>query len=322
MIPSTIAEGVVEVGYLSRDPSRPLCGTQHAPEVRGSLATNHCHAAPALLTREYQSDDRRCSFDVDRTFLFVPLDKPFHISGPPAGEWGDLGHAARSRLRYRQWTLRGVRAHRAGGSRLWPDRSTLGSGGQEWSGGVGDQRPQSSRTSLLWTCLLESEANTLYACQRQDRSRSGQPSGLPSMDRRGGNCPRAAQPPGGVWSVEHWTGMDSDHIGGDQDRSSSDIYVSRRSTRRYSRARSRQDGKARRVIGPHHAEVATIKGCDSGNSKSFRRRDDRCVYRGQGQGPILGHELGDPQPVGGMNRLNRQDATREVTQESNLRVGA
>jgi len=76
------------------------------------------------------------------------------------------------------------------------------------------------------------------------------------------------------------------------------------------------------VIGPHHAEVATIKGCDSGNPKSFRRRDDRCVYRAQGQGPILGHELGDPQPVGGMNRLNRQDATREVTKESNLRVGA
>ena len=79
MIPSAIEEDAVEVGYLSREPSMTLCGTQPALQVRGSSATNHCHAAPAPPTREYQSDYRRCPLDLDRTFLVVPLDKLFHI---------------------------------------------------------------------------------------------------------------------------------------------------------------------------------------------------------------------------------------------------
>jgi hypothetical protein len=58
------------------------CGDQPARLVRGSSATNHCHAAPALLTREYQSDDRRCSLTSATLPVLTPLDKNFHIRSP------------------------------------------------------------------------------------------------------------------------------------------------------------------------------------------------------------------------------------------------
>ena len=79
MIPSAIEEDAVEVGYLSREPSMTLCGTQPALQVGGSSATNHCHAAPALPTRAYQGDDRRCFLDLAAASLTRPLDIPFHI---------------------------------------------------------------------------------------------------------------------------------------------------------------------------------------------------------------------------------------------------
>jgi hypothetical protein len=41
--------------------------------------TNHCHAARALLTGEYQSDDRRCSLTPATLPALTPLDKNFHI---------------------------------------------------------------------------------------------------------------------------------------------------------------------------------------------------------------------------------------------------
>jgi len=74
--------------------------------------------------------------------------------------------------------------------------------------------------------------------------------------------------------------------------------------------------------GPHDPEAAVVEGCDRGNPKSFCNCDDRCIYRAQWQGPIFGYKFGDAQPVGRMNPLNRKNAHREVTQESNLRVDA
>ena len=56
-----------------------LCGDQPALLVRGSSATNHCHAAPALLNREYQGDDRRCFLTSAALPALAPLDKDFHI---------------------------------------------------------------------------------------------------------------------------------------------------------------------------------------------------------------------------------------------------
>ena len=54
------ARDAVEVGSLRREPSVVLCDSQLAILVRGgSAVTTHCHAATALLTREYQGDYRR-----------------------------------------------------------------------------------------------------------------------------------------------------------------------------------------------------------------------------------------------------------------------
>jgi len=74
------AGSAAEVDIEGREPSNHLCGDQPALLVRGSSATNHCHAAPALLTREYQSDDRRCSLTSATLPVLTPLDRNFHIS--------------------------------------------------------------------------------------------------------------------------------------------------------------------------------------------------------------------------------------------------
>jgi len=75
-----VGEEAVRVGYWSREPSSSLCGNQPALQVRGSSATNRLHAAPALLTREYQSDDRRCQMTLTASSPSPPLTTPFHIS--------------------------------------------------------------------------------------------------------------------------------------------------------------------------------------------------------------------------------------------------
>ena len=58
----------------------------HAPSAKDTSATAHCHAAPARLTREYQSDHRRyvltpatsCAAHPEQ-HLATPLTTPFHI---------------------------------------------------------------------------------------------------------------------------------------------------------------------------------------------------------------------------------------------------
>jgi hypothetical protein len=73
------AASAVEVDTQGRESSMRLCGDQPALLVRGSSATNHCHAAPALLNREYQGDDRRCFLTSAALPALAPLDKDFHI---------------------------------------------------------------------------------------------------------------------------------------------------------------------------------------------------------------------------------------------------
>ncbi len=55
-----LAQVAVEVGRVPMNPRPTLCDRELALLVRGSLVTAHCPAATAPLTREYQSDHRRC----------------------------------------------------------------------------------------------------------------------------------------------------------------------------------------------------------------------------------------------------------------------
>jgi hypothetical protein len=80
------AASAVEVDTQGRESSMRLCGDQPALLVRGSSATNHCHAAPALLNREYQGDDRRCFLTSAALPALAPLDKDFHIRRSDSSE--------------------------------------------------------------------------------------------------------------------------------------------------------------------------------------------------------------------------------------------
>jgi len=101
------AASAVEVDTEGRESSTGLCGDQPAHLVRGSSATNHCHAAPALLTREYQSDDRRCSLTSAALPALAPLDKNFHIRpkietrGPTGQSLGERVWGRGTEMRWR-----------------------------------------------------------------------------------------------------------------------------------------------------------------------------------------------------------------------------
>ncbi len=75
------------------------------------------------------------------------------------------------------------------------------------------------------------------------------------------------------------------------------------------------------MFGPKDAEVAAVEGGDVGDPKAFRGHDDGCVHRAERQGPVPGYEFGDPQPVGGVHRFDREGSAGEVAEEANLRVG-
>jgi len=93
VINRVLAQIAVEVDRLSENPREALCDRELALLVRGSSVTAHCHAATALLTREYQSDHRRlpllpaasCATHPRRFAPFartrrrLPLDNFFHI---------------------------------------------------------------------------------------------------------------------------------------------------------------------------------------------------------------------------------------------------
>lgn len=51
--------------------------------------------------------------------------------------------------------------------------------------------------------------------------------------------------------------------------------------------------------------MAPVERCDLLDAQAFGGRDDGCVRSAKGKVPVLPHEFGDPQPIGGGNRLDR-----------------
>jgi hypothetical protein len=74
-----LAQNAVEVGRVPENPRLLLCDPELALLVRGSSVTDHCPAATALPTREYQSDYRRLPLPSAASCATLPLDKSFHI---------------------------------------------------------------------------------------------------------------------------------------------------------------------------------------------------------------------------------------------------
>ena len=79
MTPGTMAALAAEVDTSAENPRRLYAVTNPRDLVGGSSATTHCHAAPAELTRECQSDHRRSSLTPAACTAIVPLDKLFHV---------------------------------------------------------------------------------------------------------------------------------------------------------------------------------------------------------------------------------------------------
>jgi hypothetical protein len=65
-------------------------------------------------------------------------------------------------------------------------------------------------------------------------------------------------------------------------------------------------------------EVPAIERRELHEPETLRRGNDRGVHGAEGKLPIGRHELGDPDPVRGANRLRDQVPRRQVTQESDL----
>ena len=98
MIYGVLAQIAVEVDRLSENPRGDLCDRELARLVRGSSVTTHCHAATALLTREYQGDHRRfpllptasCAKHparltaLTRSRRRLHVDNSFHIRSSPS----------------------------------------------------------------------------------------------------------------------------------------------------------------------------------------------------------------------------------------------
>jgi hypothetical protein len=68
--------------------------------------------------------------------------------------------------------------------------------------------------------------------------------------------------------------------------------------------------------------MATIRRGDLGRVEALGGGDDRGVDRAERQVAVARHQLGDPDGVGGVERLEDQVATREVAEEPDLGLPA
>lgn len=82
--------------------------------------------------------------------------------------------------------------------------------------------------------------------------------------------------------------------------------------------KSRQQHERVRVRWPYDAEVSPVDRRDFGDGEPLGRRDNRSVDGAKREVAVRSNELGDPQPVSGRNRLDRERSSGEVPQEADL----
>lgn len=82
--------------------------------------------------------------------------------------------------------------------------------------------------------------------------------------------------------------------------------------------RSRKDLERGDVPGPHDVEMAAIQRCDHLDLQSFCESNDRRIDRPEWKVPVVGDQLGDPEPIAGKHRFRREIARCEVAQEAHL----
>lgn len=76
------------------------------------------------------------------------------------------------------------------------------------------------------------------------------------------------------------------------------------------------------MAGPHDAEMAAVNGRDLGYIEPLRRGDDRRVNGSEGKIVVDGDELGDPDWILGIDRLENEVSAREIAQEAHLGLPA
>ncbi len=85
---------------------------------------------------------------------------------------------------------------------------------------------------------------------------------------------------------------------------------------------SRQQLEGVRMRGPDDSEVPVVEGGDVDDPAAFGSGDDGRVNTAERQVVVLGHELGDPDQVGGVDGLQREVARCEVAKEPDFGLPA
>jgi hypothetical protein len=85
---------------------------------------------------------------------------------------------------------------------------------------------------------------------------------------------------------------------------------------------SRQEFEGRGVVWPDNAEVAVIGGCDLGDVMTLGGGDHGGVDGAEWQVVIASDEFGDADEVGRMERVEREVARGEVSEEADLGLPA
>lgn len=76
------------------------------------------------------------------------------------------------------------------------------------------------------------------------------------------------------------------------------------------------------MLGAHDSEVATIECGDLGGIESLGGGDNGGVNGAESDVPVAVDELGDPEPIGGLDGLAAEVAGRQIPEEPDLSIRA